>query len=448
MFWKLFEKTFVVIALLLYTGAIAWCIPGESPASIIEEITAWLGVIFALLLLVLNWKHAAYLLLKNPLLISFILLVPASLLWSDFPTITFWKVVPFLRVTIFGIYFAVRFNIREQMKLLTWMFGIAAILCIIFAVALPMYGIAGMGFIANSQDEVHTGAWRGIYIHKTMLGTMMSLGISSFLLNWFSYPKERLISGCGIFLCTMVLLFSTTKGAIAVLILSGSLIPLCRPFLSHYKLRVPFFTMTFLIIFCLMFFTANYAEETLGMLGRDITISGRTNYWPLMLNRLWERPWFGYGYETFWVGGWHGEPASIWRFLADGDEPPHAHNGYIHLWFDVGLSGLIIFSLSYFLNVLRAISWLQFRTNIDGLVPIIYLAQFGLFNLTESFLARPEIFWLFYVSITLSMCSFSQFSSNWSYEFEAEAEAKEYKNSAIFQRFTGNSEILQNRRSF
>ncbi|MEB3294136.1 MAG: O-antigen ligase [Synechococcales bacterium] len=418
---KLAEKIFVVSALLFYTGAIAWCIPGTSVIGFLKDVTAWLGCLLAIIFLLPYWKQAAYLILKNPLLVCLTVVVPASILWSDFPMFTFWAIVPFLRVTIFGIYFAVRFNMREQMQLLTWMLGIAAILSIVWAIVIPKYGVVGMGFIANSQDEVHTGTWRGIYIHKTFLGTIMSLGMSSFILSWFSYPKRRLINGVGLFLCTLVLLCSTTKGAIAVLVLSGCLIPLCRPFVEHYKLRMPFFILIFLSIFCLGFLTFNYAEQALSMLGRDITISGRTNYWPPMLNKLWERPWFGYGYDTFWVGGWHGEPAGIWRFLADGDEPPHAHNGYLNLWFDIGLVGLVTFGLSYVVNWFRAITWLSLVPTGEGLVPIVYLAQLGLFNLTESLLMEPDIFWLFYVAISLSICRVSQISLYWNDPIEHQA---------------------------
>ncbi len=402
---KVAEKIFTVTALLFYTGALIWCIPRSSSASVIKDIGPYVAVVTALLLLSSDWKRATCLISKNLLLFGLVLLVLVSVLWSNFPMITIFLTMPLLRVTIFAIYFGTRFSLREQIQLLTCVFGIAAILSIVFAIAIPKYGIVGLGFIANSQDLTHIGSWRGIYIHKTILGTMMTLGILCSLFCWFIQRKYRIILLINLFLCTIALLGSTTKGAIAVMAIVLALIPFSKALRWHFKLKVCFFSLTIVLIGCTAFFLVGNAEQALGILGRDITISGRTNYWPLMLNKIWERPWFGYGYETFWLDGWKGEPASIWRLLADEDEPPHAHNGFLNLWFDIGLVGLITFALGYIINCWRAIAWIQAVKTVEGLVPLAFLAALLLFNLTESFLVRPDIFWLFYVSMSLAICS-------------------------------------------
>ena len=144
-------------------------------------------------------------------------------------------------------------------------------------------------------------------------------------------------------------------------------------------------------------------EDILGLFGREASFSGRTNYWLPMIEKLLERPWFGYGYGTFAHGGWKGEIYYIWRLLFDGDEPPHAHNGLLNLALDVGLVGMTIFLISYGSLFWRSLRFFQARHTLDGLAPICFLVLFVVMNFTESMSMVPELSWAYYVSITLSI---------------------------------------------
>ena len=42
--------------------------------------------------------------------------------------------------------------------------------------------------------------------------------------------------------------------------------------------------------------------ELTSLLGRDRTLTGRTPLWELLLELVWDRPWLGYGFHTFWRG--------------------------------------------------------------------------------------------------------------------------------------------------
>ncbi|MBI4782350.1 MAG: O-antigen ligase family protein [Oscillatoriophycideae cyanobacterium NC_groundwater_1537_Pr4_S-0.65um_50_18] len=400
---KLAEKIFVVIVVLFYSKAFADFIPETHPFAPFKEVLAYAGFAVTLFLITRRWKKVACIVLKEKLLWILVALVIASISWSDLPLETLNRVMPLLRVTMFGIYFATRFSIKEQMQLLAWMFGAAAILSILFAVALPQYGIVGLGFISNMEDIVHTGTWRGIYVHKTILGTMMALGSLVFMFCSIVTSRFRWVMLIGAGLCLAVLLISTTKGALAILLIVLILLPFCRALRWNFTIAVPFFILVTLIGGVLVVLLTVNAEQALGSLGRDVTLTGRTDYWPLMLNKIWERPWLGYGYKTFWVGGWKGEPADIWRFLAPGNEPPHAHNGFLNLWFDIGLLGLVVFTVGFIVNYLRAIAWVRITKTAEGFVPIAYLSFLFLVNLTESFLLEPELFWMLYVSLILSM---------------------------------------------
>lgn len=65
------------------------------------------------------------------------------------------------------------------------------------------------------------------------------------------------------------------------------------------------------------------------------TLSGRNFIWPLAQHFINQRPWFGYGFESFWT-------ADHVQFVADELEFPvvEAHNGYLEVQLSTGRIGL------------------------------------------------------------------------------------------------------------
>ena len=114
------------------------------------------------------------------------------------------------------------------------------------------------------------------------------------------------------------------------------------------------------------------------------------------------KPWLGYGFDAFWQG-MQGESASVvqavgWVTLGG------AHNGFLELLLDVGILGLAVFAVGYFLLWHRA---LQLVTRVGGNVPIwlcTYLFFMLIYNFTEnSLLAQNSIFWVLYMSIAVNL---------------------------------------------
>lgn len=402
---KLSETVFVVLSLLLYSGAIGFFIADENPLAPIKIVLAYTGHVIAILLIALRWRKVVALAIREQLLWVVVGLVIASLLWSDVPMFTLEKMLPLVRVTVFGVYFASCYTMKEQMQLLAWAFGIAVVGSFLVCIAVPRYGVVGAGLIVGQEELMHAGAWRGLYVHKTILGTMMSLSALIFLCCACSKDKYRWLMWAGFGFSVFMLLRSTTKAALGILlIILVIFVPFYRSLRWNYNSLFRWLSILLIIGACIALWNwANYENTIFARFGKDITITGRTELWPPLLDKIWDRPWLGYGYETFWEGGWEGKPAYIWRELKAGFEPPHAHNGPLEVWLDIGLIGLGALMLSILTGFSRSIIWLRLNRTPEGLVPITYLTVLILINLTESSLMRPEILWLLYVSVTLSL---------------------------------------------
>ena len=70
----------------------------------------------------------------------------------------------------------------------------------------------------------------------------------------------------------------------------------------------------------------------------DPTYDGRTEIWRFALDHVAQRPWFGFGFESFW-----GMPDLVakWSYLESwGYRASNAHNAYLNLATTTGIAGL------------------------------------------------------------------------------------------------------------
>src|SRR5947199_1655229 len=116
-------------------------------------------------------------------------------------------------------------------------------------------------------------------------------------------------------------------------------------------------------------------------------------------------PWLGYGYGGFWLY-WDGPSAEIWRvcIVRYGWLPPNGHDGFLDLWLDLGLVGLVAFLVSLFGSIGRAVRLAHASRRFDDLFPTILLYFTILANLTESALVtHNSLIWVLLVATTMHL---------------------------------------------
>ncbi len=405
------EYSFTVVSLLHYSGGPLLVIlsGGVNEADGVEGVTSYpliqlifLGIYFiTFCLLILRWKKVVYVLSKDQFIWSLVGLAVISVFWSALPQLTISRSIALVGTTMFGLYLATRYTIKEQLQLFAWMFGIAIISSFLFAIALPKFGISG---------GIHAGAWRGIYIHKNVLGKIMVPSIFVFLCLTFDSKKNSLLLFIGCTLSVFLLLLSTSKSALLnCIIVLGSLV-IYQIFRWRYKFMIPTLTALATIGIGFKVWLAANADKLFTSLGKDATLTGRTDLWPLVFDSIWQRPWLGYGFSGFWYG-WKSEAASIW--YASGWEPPNAHSGLLDLFIDLGIIGLSIYILGFCISFVKALSWLRLAKSSENLWVLTYITYMMLVNVTEStLLVQNNIFWILYATAILSLCNLSQLPKN------------------------------------
>ncbi|MDD1436381.1 O-antigen ligase family protein [Dolichospermum sp. ST_sed10] len=394
------EQVFTVAALIIYSGGILTLIlsGGMQENAFVEfdssliRIMYFLIYIVTIFLLALRWQKTLYFLSLDRWIFALILLSTVSLLWSFDPETTLKDSITMIGSSLFGLYLASRYTLKQQLELLGWTFGIIVVLSFIFAIALPKYGIMG---------GIHQGKWRGVFLHKNGLGARMVYSVLLFLILGYESKKYRLLMWVGLALSVLLMLLSASSSSllnIAIIIFTFFLFQTVR---LPYLVMLPALTMIITICELCYFGFINNADILFASIGKDATLTGRTELWPLVMEMIWKHPWLGYGYGGFWRG-WDGEAAYIWR--GSGWTPTHPHNGFLALWLDLGLLGLGLFFLGFWRSIVQGLYWVRISKTYADIYPIVHIAFLVISNLTETNLFfSNSLTWILYVSTSLSI---------------------------------------------
>ncbi len=401
---KYFEPSFAVLAIIHYSANwLPLILSGgasEGDGTDINSFDFTLNVLIFLLtylisasLLLLRWKKFLIVAKRGSIIWVMILIALASYFWSDFPARSFKSCIGLIGTTFFGVYLGSRYTLKEQLKLLVFSYGIIAVFSVIFVFALPRYGI---------EQAVHAGAWRGIYNHKNLLGRGMTMGGVVLALSPSLFErKDRWLCRVGLGIACLLLLMAKSSSSLinfTLLIISLTAYRILR---FRYLLLIPAFLALVTLSATIFHIYTTNAEELLGLIGKDPSLTGRTDIWAWVGEMIDKRPWLGYGFTAFWNGL---DGASAYVIRAARWPVPYSHNGILDLWLDIGLLGVSVYLLGFGINLIRAIIWARAGTTSDSLWPLILLTYMILSNASEGgILAQNSIFWVLYTAVSLSL---------------------------------------------
>lgn len=351
----------------------------------------WFG---STLLLVLNGKRVLITMRRDWVLWILVSLVLFSFAWSHLPMWTLLTNREMLQMTTFGLYFATRFDLKQQVKLVALSFGVGALASTLLAIGMPAVG---------RHTTIHVGAWRGIYGDKNIFGSMMVLGLLSFYALPHERPMNRWLKWGGMAGFAALILLSTSKTA---LIVSITLL-LSMWFYQHFrwqgKLSVVLANLGILVFGSATVIFLSSWTEIVRQIGRDPTLSGRTYIWLVSLNRFLDRPFFGYGRSAFWAPD-SPYPKEVNNYLSVFFSSPHAHNGYLDTALDVGLVGLVLLLICLVTAYIAALKRAYASYQPENLWCLGFLTFFILNNMSESFVLRlANIYWVLFVATVLTV---------------------------------------------
>ena len=404
-FLRIFEYVFSICSLIHISQAIVPLIltkganegDGVDVTSLDLSINAKISLLIyfvTFILLGVRWKRTLATISSNKFLWILIGIICFSYFWSINPSQTLRFSIYAIGTTGFGLYLATRYTLSKQLELLAWTYGLLLILSILFAVGIPKYGL---------MSGVHEGAFRGVFTHKNQFGAFMAPGGVVFLLNAFRGQKYSWVHWGLLILCCATMVWSQSTTALGTFAVMLMLCIIYRIFRWRYEVMIAaVLAVTMIGLGGLIYLTGYVGSDSLfDLVGKDVTLSGRTFIWQYVWDRIQLRPWLGYGLAAFW-NGYDGPSGYIQ--LAMRIAVIYAHNGFLDLWLSIGLVGLVVFIIGFLSTTAQSLTLLRKTNTPEGFWPLLFLTYILLSNLTEGTISNMNSsFWALYTAVSYSL---------------------------------------------
>ncbi|MDP8935970.1 MAG: O-antigen ligase family protein, partial [Cyanobacteriota bacterium] len=270
-------------------------------------------------------------------------------------------------------------------------------------------GYTSVGIVSVLRNPNVGREFAGITSHKNSLGGLMVVSTALWYLHYSQgakTQKERWIALLFMFFSFYLVRASSSGGALVnslmLIVVVSSL-----SFLSKLKFQWAFTSIVAFAVFGIIgsvYIVDNLESIVVGGLGKDLTLTGRTEFWPQLIAAANQRPLFGYGFDGFFQQDLIGaETPAYFIYTPGGFQPRTAHNGPIAILLFFGYPGLILILLSLVTNLVFAVRQLSRSPLSQAGIPIIYLVFIILNNLTEGSISDIGDVWLAYVLLTVRL---------------------------------------------
>jgi O-antigen ligase len=294
--------------------------------------------------------------------LPFALFAAASIAWSAFPKESLRQILNLFGVmvitsTLVSWYGLAGFGRRVQ--IVTGIFMIASVLT---ALLLPRLGVHhGYDLVEPS----HAGKWRGIFLHKNLLG---GIAVTSLIYALRSTRNETRLWQAFFAVargCTLAcLIMAGSAGA-----WGGSVIAVMFFMLMKNRITANPFVIVLMILLgvALVSGLSLSADRVSAALGRDATFSGRTEIWALGRSMIQDHLLFGSGLAS--DSATFGDLAKRYLFSSAVD----LHSGYLDVVFNLGIVGAALLVVAVGTALLRGLAYIQTHVGEERDQAAIYM---------------------------------------------------------------------------
>ncbi len=336
---------------------------------------------------------------RNSALTAYLLFALVSVLWSDFPFPAFKKW--FRDLGTYAMILVVLSDPRPLEAVRTLLRRLGYLL-IPLSVVLIKYFPA----LARQYDPWTGGAtYSGVTTSKNMLGILcLVCGIYFFwdiVVRWPDRKNRRqrraILVNAGL-ICMIVWLLNTCSSATSIMCLVIASLVILAAHSKAAQRRPGMLTVTIPCLFLLYVFLAfglGLKGEFAEAVGRDSTLSGRTEIWNIVLSQQ-TNPLLGAGYESFWLG------PRLERIWAGGmGQLNESHNGYLEVYLNLGYVGLLLlllFVVAVYRNICKKLKSSSSLASLALAIWIVFLFH----NCTEADF-RSGMMWVAFVLAALAV---------------------------------------------
>jgi exopolysaccharide production protein ExoQ len=277
---------------------------------------------------------------ENRLFFVFFIFCGISCLWSNYAFTSFKRYIKDAGNVIMVIIIITETKPEQALKaILARYTNLVIVLSVLFIKYIPEFG----RYYSRWTYEV---VYSGISTNKNGLG-QIALICGTFLLWDFmtartkdnGAPDKLDLFMRGIMLAMVIwLLYMAHSSTSTVCMLLGAFILffLRSSFAKKQFRNLGTWTLGLLFLIVIIFTTPGLFTSFTGILGRDVTLTGRTDIWQALLAQP-INPLLGEGYQSFWQTPAAAQLGEKMYFI-----PNQAHNGYLEVYIQTGLISLLL----------------------------------------------------------------------------------------------------------
>lgn len=351
----------------------------------------------ALIILISRSAQVVPVLRKKWPIVLFFVYAALSILWSDYPSVTFKHWIKGIGDVAMVLIVLTEPNVMDAIKGLVTRVGFTL---------LPLSVLLGKYYPTLGRSVSPGGMqFSGVTAQKNSLGSLClfyGLGLlwrfcSAYADRQDPARRRRLLALGTVLLMTFWLLWQCgSTSSYSSLGMGGALILLSwQPAFRRQRVLIH-------ILVAAMLGTAVYAiffqssGELLQDLGKDPTLTGRTEIWRVVLS-VPVNPLVGVGYESFWLGQ---RLQEVWAHFPN-LPINEAHNGYIEMYVNLGWIGVVLLA-GIMVLAYRAASVTLRRNPDSGGLYLAWLVAATAQGLSEAEFRMQGCSWIFIVLVAMS----------------------------------------------
>jgi exopolysaccharide production protein ExoQ len=389
----------VKYSLLFYAASVFFLLHSMSALSIIDraiygewygktgdKITATLNLLSIFASLFLCWSGTRLRIARFNQILS---LAAASLflitvLWSLDPRLTLTQGTAYFFVVLGAIGLVETLDSDELMNLIALICGLAAVASVVQFFIFP--------------DPFH----RGIFSTKNTLGQVMAAGVLTGLHGAQIRGGRWFRNICIIALCTIVAFMSKSATSVLAIAVFFWLGILGRIYLRGGSFRI---ISIFLAIGCVpIVIFGMYSDLIFELFGKDMTLTGRTDFWPYVIDNISKKPLLGWGFYAFWsplnpIALQIAEAFRVQNSYGVTDPIANAHNTLLELLLEIGFLGTSVFIFLWLRSFIMAMKCMNGPAGAIGLSSVLVLTGILVIGFSEAVLLSHEQIWtsLFFI---------------------------------------------------
>jgi exopolysaccharide production protein ExoQ len=289
----------------------------------------------------LDWGK---LLTANIAISVFVVFAFLSVLWSDFPLVTFKRWFRDLGMYLMILVVVTHADPIESIS--TFVRRLSYVLVFLSVLLIKYYPMIGVSYNIWSGAAEYAGATTS----KNMLGAVCIISGMFFFWDTLRRWPQRKSHGVQISLAVNVAMIAMTLWLLVLsnsatskgcLVIGCGVIALLKgKWALKYPRAVKALIPATLSLYVVLELVFDLSTSIALFLGRDPTLHGRTGIWEALLS-VENNPLVGVGYQTFWLG----ERLDVVFRLLDVTFLNEAHNGYLEMYLSLGAIGVVFLIL-------------------------------------------------------------------------------------------------------